>query len=271
MKKLSAPIFFILFFLSINSNRLIFPTEQSICTFNFPEEITYNIEERGHPLSDCTLSYKKHSEKPGMSYLELKTDHPSKSEYSATYFAGTTRTIYASYIYKGSKVSSQLLFQNAETIFGNEKDLVLIFKEPQKSNLQIELIADHQVIDTLLCYFLASKRVAECAFQENKQYSFYIDGKVKNVIMVHLGSEEIPYNDRPVPTELMALTFNNRLIFEMNIHTDQNGYTYPIKITIKDPHQNNKNALQLKATKITPPSPEERKLASDSEVFPVDG
>ena len=271
MNKTTFWVALILLTLSFQPAQSVFPQEQSVCTFAFPAEIQYQMEKGASPLSTCTISYEKYSPKPGLSSLQLKMNSSSEPGHSASFFYQTTQIIFASYIYEHNAIASQLHLQEAKSILSRARERILLFSEPKKYKYQKELFADHQVIDTLLCYFLASKRVAECAFRENKQYSFYIDGKVKNVFMVHLGSEETPYNGRPVPTELMALTFNNRLIFEMNIHKDQNGYTYPIKITIKDPHQNNQNALQLKATKINPPSPEKKKPGNDSEVFPVDG
>jgi hypothetical protein len=38
---------------------------------------------------------------------------------------------------------------------------------------------------------------------------------------------------------------------------------------IKAPNQNSKNALQLKATQITPPRPADQNATNGSEVFPV--
>ena len=262
MKKIYTYFGIFVLVLSLNCHQMLYPEEQSICTFIFPSSVKYRIERFGHPAVSCSITYKKRSHGSSLSELEMILSNPGNTGRFMTLFSEATQIVIESYVYEGEEISSQLIWQHSESILSYKKKRRLFFSEPKKNKCQMELFADFQLVDTLLCFYLASKRVAECAYRENKQYSFFTDGSemvdcvVKNVFMVHLGAEETPYNGRPVPTELMALTFNNRLIFEMNIHTDQNGYTYPIKITIKDPHQNNKNALQLKATQITPPPPQ---------------
>lgn len=136
------------------------------------------------------------------------------------------------------------------TTFDLEQGKVFKYKEGDNSQLQTEIFAKYKVIDLLSSFFIGSKRVAEGSHAQPQKYNFFFDKSTKIVDMVHLGSEQAPFDGKMVDTELLVMTISNVEIFRLNIYKDPTGYCFPVIVSIKDYRNDSNDTFELRADEI---------------------
>jgi uncharacterized caspase-like protein len=207
--------------------------------FKFPSRINYKMFKNGIYVGRCQLLYNEKTSKKGISSLKLKDFQGlgiTSNESLISYIFSDNLSLYASFLTRGTKVFSEVRLREIMGFDGQErKDFV--FKDRYSDDeIQRELFNDlsFKSTDLLSALLVASQRVASEKYKSNEKFNLIFDKRIRLVDMFYLGREKIPFREKKVSSEVLAIVYNNVELFRLNIFIDNDGYCFPVKISFID-------------------------------------
>lgn len=146
---------------------------------------------------------------------------------------------------RGKEKVYEMKAKKAKGMFDNKETTVFVYTEERLlGTIETEPYTPYPVIDLLSLFMVASKSVASGNKRQN--FSFFVKKSTKTVELTHRGTEQVSYQGRNVKTTVVELTHQSQEVFKLNIYQDNNGFYFPVQISIEDDEQ---GLVQFRATK----------------------
>lgn len=222
--------------------------------FKFPRGIKFKLLKNDRIIGSCQLLYEKKTNKEGISSLKMKNFQGlgiTSQEWLATYIFTKDSSVYADFIIKGEKAVSEIRLKEGASFDGTKDGKFLVYKdlESPEGLPEIEIFSDHLIVDLLSMFYVISQKVAAGKIGPETFY-FLIDKSGKDVDLVPLGLDKIPFQGEEVTSHIFSLTYHNQEIFRLGIYKDAFGYCFPVSVKIVTDFTGSSQPIELRANKI---------------------
>jgi hypothetical protein len=234
---------------------------QSLCagdSFKFPKRIEFKLLKNDRIIGSCRLFYEEKGKKEGTSVLKLKNFQGlglTSQEWLLTYIFSKDSSLYADFIMKGKKPVSEIRLKQGTSFDGTKDGKFLIYKDLESpgspdSSPETEIFSDHLIIDLLSMFYVTSQKVAAGKIGPEK-FNFIIHKSAKDVDLVPLGLDKVPFQGKEVTSHVFSFTYHNQEIFRLGIYKDAYGYCFPVSILIVTDFTGSGQAIELRADKVS--------------------
>lgn len=223
-------------------------------TFQYPKKIEFKLLKNGGVLGKCSLIYKKTGKFEGtfsLKLIDFQGFGIKSRQWLVSYVFHKDNSIYATYVMEGKAPFSEIRLKEGIG-FDLKKGNLFVYKEykGENKNINTELMTTYPVIDLVSAYYITSRKVAGQEHKNTHQFNFLFGKSTKIMSMVHIAEENVIFKGKPVPTSVLAITYNNVEIFRFKIFRDSDGFCYPVSVTVASGFDNKQSAYEMRASEV---------------------